>query len=64
MNKKKNKEPHFVKTNYPEKESWRTYIYIGPRDSSGKHAHLVASGSNVIYFRDIEGKEIINEFKD
>lgn len=62
-NKKEEKEkPHFVDTAYPEKEPWRTDVYIGPRDGSGNHAHIVASGSALIYLRDINGKEIINDF--
>ncbi len=61
--KEKTEKPHFVDATYPQDEPWRTDLYFGPRDGSNSHAHIVASGAAVIFFRDMEGKEIINEFK-
>lgn len=63
MKKEDSKKPHFVEVVYPKDEPWRTDVYIGPRDGSGSHAHLTASGATLIYVRDINGKEVVNDFK-
>ena len=52
---------HFVDAIYPNKKPWLTNIYFGQRNSSGLHAHIVASGSAIWYFRDEQGKEIVRD---
>jgi hypothetical protein len=56
------KRPHFVKTIDYHEEPWLTDIIFGQRGSNS-HAHIVASGAMILYLRDEEGKEIINENK-
>ena len=57
--KEDDKHPHFVEATYSKNEPWKTNIYFGPRDGSGFHAHVVASGAAIWYLRDAEGREII-----
>lgn len=63
MKKTKEGRAHFVEATYPEKEPWKTNVYVGPRDGSGVHAHLVASGAAILFLRDINGEEIIRNGK-
>ena len=62
--KENNSRPHFVDATYPKEEPWKTNIYFGPRDGTGSHAHIVASGTAILYFRDAEGKEIVRNKKE
>ncbi len=55
--------PHFVDATFPANEPWKTNIYFGPRDGTGSHAHLVASGAAIFYLRDMEGTEIVKDGK-
>jgi len=57
---KDNTHPHFVDATYPKEEPWKTNIYFGPRDKSGSYAHIVASGAEILYLRDMVGSEIID----
>lgn len=60
-NKKEDLHPHFVDATYPKNEPWKTNIYFGPRDGTGSHAHLVASGATIFYLRDANGNEIVKD---
>ncbi len=59
-NIEEDKRPHFINATYPKDELWKTHIYFGSRNGSGSHAHVVASGATILYFRDMEGLEKIN----
>lgn len=54
-------KPHFAKVvDYAPKETWRTDILIGQKDSD-PHGHIALSGAAIWYLRDEKGKEIIKE---
>ena len=58
----KSAKPHFTREiNYTE-EPWRTDFILGQKRADS-HGHLALSGATAWYFRDEEGKVIIEEGK-
>lgn len=52
--------PHEAKVIDYNKEPWLTDIIIYQKGSN-KHAHMTLSGTQILYLRDAEDKEIIKE---
>jgi len=66
-NEKKEKEQekaetrqHFTKIIDYNEQPWLTDVIIGQKGYPS-HAHITLSGAKILYLRDAEGKEIINE---